>query len=244
VDIGEIRRLYNELDSTAAEDRKIGRTAATLLAMIVSAVPVVGGSISIALDKIADKLFKPDVEEHLKSIERELLGVAPHANQIETLEDRVRIFSEVLSAHAEILQTLKETVAAILPGLVDEFVLNNLGGVQEVTKVVINDMHLVSTATNGATTSLDEITLHGPARFDTDHARQSISNSYFSGRTQGIASVARIGNVELGQGTVEHHVIEGDKFSGIRVQRDVGPNDPGGPTLRVYMTVGKPPGRK
>ncbi|HEY3845840.1 MAG TPA: hypothetical protein VGL95_01855, partial [Acetobacteraceae bacterium] len=94
MNIDEIRRLYNELDSPVADNRKVGRTAMTLLAMIVSAVPCAGGPASFALDKAVDRWLKPDIEEHLKVIEREMLRIAPHDRKIETLEERIEILAK------------------------------------------------------------------------------------------------------------------------------------------------------
>jgi hypothetical protein len=229
----EIQRLYDGLNSPGVESKKIGRTATTLLAMIVSALPLVGGPLSLALDKLGDRLLLPDVEEHLKAIENYLLRLAPRIGQLEALDERVRAITETLFNQPEIIRILRQIVAATAPNLLDEFAVNNVGGIQELSKIVVDNMHLVSKASEGATTTLNNVTHSGPAKFDTDHARQSISNSRFSGRPQGVATFADIKNATLGQGTVHTNFSDGTRVAAIAVFRTIGPDDPGGPTIRA-----------
>ncbi|MDO9609007.1 MAG: hypothetical protein Q7J26_10820 [Brevundimonas sp.] len=233
-----IAELYEALNRGAA-GRKAGKATMTGAALVASLLPVVGGPASIAADEISKRFFEVNSEEHLAEIERVLLDIIPQIGIVEDLAARVNLLTSKMDKDADLRKLISELVGGMASAELDDFTINNVGGLQKLTDVVIDQMRLQSTAIAGARTSLDRVSVTGPVRFDTDHASQEISNSVFRGRGGGTTTFSSIRNAQLGQGTVEFDVREPGSVIGMRVTRVVGPNDPGGSTIS-FSNVPRP----
>jgi hypothetical protein len=235
MDTKQLEALYHELVG-GKRAKQWGRGAMTALALVTSLIPVVGGPTSIAVDKLSDKLFTQDVSVHLEALNVALQRIAPEIDRIDAFDKRLQRLSEAASSNAELIQLLENIAAASAVAILDDLTIVNVGGVNEIKRVVVENMRLQSTASVGAVTNFTELKHAGSARFDTDHAKQTITDSHFTGRTGGFSSELSIRNAVLGQGTVEHHVVRDGGFVGLQITRHVGPNDPGGATLSIIST--------
>ncbi len=233
-----IAELYDALNRGAV-GRKVGKATMTGAALVASLLPVVGGPASIAADEISKRFFEVNSEEHLAEIERLLLDIIPQIASVEDLKARVDLLTSKIDVDAGLRTVLADLVGGVASAELDDFTINNVGGLQKLTDVVIDQMRLQSTASDGGRNSLDRVAVTGPARFDTDHASQEISNSVFRGRGGGATTFSSIRNAQLGQGTVEFDVREPGRVIGMRVTRVVGPNDPGGPTIS-FSSIPRP----
>lgn len=219
--------------------RDIGKAATTLIAMALSPLPILGGAVSIALQIAGNELWSVDIERHVHTIASEMLKINSRIDEIDIiLSERVNLLSKLLAEHSEIAEEFRKLILSVAKSasaaqIIDEHVVNNNGGIMTYTNVIMENLRLLSSATKGATTTFENLTVSGSSKFDTDHARQDISNAKFSGRDQGFSSLAKIQSAELGQGIVETHVSEPGRNTGVRVTRVDGPNGPGGATLSI-----------
>jgi len=245
IDQQNVKSILSEIENGKLE-RDLGRTKITLIAMALSLLPIIGGAASIAFEKSGTELFAVDLENHLVTLAAELRKMGLRIDEIDGLSKRVDLISEAVATNSAIAEEFRKLIASAAKSaskaqIIDEHVVNNNGGIMIYTNVIMENLRLSSSAADGATTTFNNLTHSGSSKFDTDRARQEISNARFSGRGEGFSSFVQIQNGLFGQGSVETNVSEPGCNIGLRVTRVVGPNDPGGATLSISNL---PKGRK
>jgi hypothetical protein len=204
--------------------RDLGMATKTLISMVASAIPLIGGAAAIAIEKSANQLLEIDTEKHLVTIARGLLTMMPKIDEIDVLSEQIDLISKALATNSSIAGELRKLIdfaikLASNAHLIDEHVVNNNGGIVAYSSVAMENLRLSSTATNGATTTFDGLTHSGSSKFDTDRSIQKVSNSRFSGRGPWFSSFVEIQNGAFGQGTVETNVSEPGRNIAFRVTR-------------------------
>jgi hypothetical protein len=242
MDVQAIKQNFEELQSSAGA-RGVGRVALTLTAMVLSAFPGVG-PVGVLVEKFGSHVADPDIEKHVVALEEALLAIAPELSRIDDLEERVDLLASLLARNEEANRQLRGFVSEAGAALLERFELKNIGGVNRLYDVVIENMKLDSIAAEGGRTTLDRVDHQGPASFETDrHSAQSISRSRFKGRSAGVMTDIALGDALLGPGKVETHVVEGNSVTGLKITRVVGPGDPGGAAMSIVVTNGPRRGR-
>ncbi len=162
----------------------------------------------------------------------------PRIDDIDVLSKRVDLISKAVKENSSIAEEFRKLMefaakSASNAQILDEHVVNKNGGLMTYFNVIMEDLRLSSSATGGATTTFDGLVHSGSSKFDTDRAKQEISNARFSGRGEGFSSIVKIQNGLFGQGSVETNVSEPGANIGLRITRVVGPDDPGGATVSI-----------
>ncbi|MDB5522433.1 MAG: hypothetical protein JWM58_196 [Rhizobium sp.] len=222
MDIERVRQIESDLSKDEIF-RTVGDYGVTALAMLVSAIPG-AGPVGVAIEKIQQKLFEPDFKGALVALSQELASVEP---QLESIESRIGRIEERTAIDSAFEAAFRALVAGAVNASMDPLEVSNEGGTTNVVDVIIDDMKLHSTATNGGITNMSGVTATGSAKFETGpNSEHNISGSHFSSRREGFAASATLNNVAMRSGS-KVEIAPPDANVGVRVTRVFGPGEGG-----------------
>jgi hypothetical protein len=186
VDLNKAREIAEQFQKDARW-RKRGKIAIDIASALLSAIPIAGGPLSVAVDRIGEVFFDPPIEASLQTLAGLVAGVAPEIDKIQDIDARISAIAAVIEQHQVFIWRLQHLAERLQPAL-RTFHVSTVGSVQEFVDVTIRNMHVLVEAHQMGRNYLAGVrTQGGDVTFNSSGGgHQRIQGSTFDGDSGGV----------------------------------------------------------